>query len=68
MFATNACKGSDIMNVGIRNVEATKEILSQLKINILAEDTGLNYGRTIVFDSVSGELVIRAVGKPEKTI
>lgn len=59
---------NDIMNVGLKNVEATKEMLAKLNIKILAEDTGLNYGRTIVFDSNTGDLLIRAVGKSEKVI
>ncbi|MDE5781605.1 MAG: chemotaxis protein CheD [Lachnospiraceae bacterium] len=59
---------SEIMSVGQKNVEATKRILSELKIKIVAEDTGLNYGRTIIFDSQTGNLKIRAVGKQETII
>ena len=58
----------DIMRVGERNVEAVKAILGSLNIRIMAEDTGLNYGRTIVFYPEDGRLVIRAVGKPEKVL
>src|SRR5574344_1644793 len=58
----------DLMSVGEKNVSAVKTILDKLKIKILAEDTGLNYGRTIVFDSVNGMLLIKAVGKEEKSI
>lgn len=53
----------EFMNVGKRNVEASKQKLKDLKIPIVAEDTGLNYGRTIEFYTHSGELVIKAVGK-----
>lgn len=67
MFAFGAGH-NDIMCVGEKNIEAAKEVLDKLNIRILAEDTGLNYGRTIVFDSLTGNLLIRAVGKPEKTI
>ena len=67
MFSYGA-GNSDLMNVGDRNVEATKEALRKLNIRIVAEDTGLNYGRTIVFDSLNGDLLIKAVGKPEKVI
>lgn len=59
---------SDIMRVGERNVEAVKTILEKNNIRIVAEDTGLNYGRTIVFDPATGKLHIRAVGKKEVTI
>ena len=67
MFSYGA-GNSDLMNVGDRNVEATKEALRKLNIRIVAEDTGLNYGRTIVFDSLNGDLLIKAVGKPEQVI
>ncbi len=59
---------SELMQVGDRNVEATKVKLKELNINIIAEDTGLNYGRTIVFDSATGKLKIKAVGQMEKFI
>lgn len=59
---------SEAVRVGERNVEATKKKLAELKIPILAEDTGKNYGRTVIFYPETGDFVIRAVGKPEKTI
>ncbi len=58
----------DLVQVGKRNVEATKKKLSELKIPILAEDTGLNFGRTVIFYPETGDFVIRAVGKNERTI
>lgn len=59
---------SDMIQVGDRNVEASKEKLKELKIPILAEDTGANYGRTVTFYPETGEYHIRAVGKPPKII
>ena len=38
---------SDIGNVGQRNAEASRAKLKQLGIRLIAEDTGLNYGRTV---------------------
>lgn len=66
MFAFNS--NSEMLNVGGRNVEATKAKLSALRIRLLAEDTGLNYGRTIEFYPETGNLLIKSVGKPVKTI
>ncbi len=66
MFAFNS--NNDMLRVGDRNVEATKEKLNSLKIPIIAEDTGANYGRTIEFYPESGELIIKSVGKPIKKI
>ncbi len=60
--------GSDNLNVGAKNVEAVKAKLLELKIPIIAEDTGLNYGRTVIFDSVTGKYTIKAVGKEIKVI
>lgn len=59
---------SSIGQVGDRNVEATKAKLQELKIPILAEDTGANYGRTVIFFPETGEFHIRAVGKSEVII
>ena len=66
MFAFGS--NNDMLRVGDRNVAATKEMLKKLGIPLVAEDTGLNFGRTIVFYPETGSLVITAVGKPNKTI
>lgn len=59
---------SDMVRVGERNVEACKKKLSEMRIPILAEDTGDCYGRTVVFYPETGDFVIRSVGRPEKVI
>ena len=59
---------SDMVRVGEQNVEASKKKLQQLGIPLLAEDTGLNFGRTVIFYPENGDFVIRAVGKEEKVI
>ena len=64
----NFGNSSEMMRIGDRNVEATKEKLAQLGIRILAEDTGANYGRTIEFYSETGMLHIKAVGRELKII
>lgn len=58
----------DMMRIGERNVEATKNKLGKLGIRILAEDTGANYGRTIEFYPETGMLHIKSVGKELKVI
>ena len=45
MFAT----ASDKFNIGERNVEAVKKFLNANHIPILAQDVGLDYGRTQFF-------------------
>lgn len=59
---------SDMVRVGEQNVAASKKKLSELGIPILAEDTGLNYGRTVIFYPENGDFVIKAVGKDQKVI
>lgn len=66
MFAFS--NNNDMLRIGDRNVEASKLKLEKLGIRILAEDTGLNYGRTIIFYPETGELHVKSVGKPLKII
>ncbi|SEI41980.1 chemotaxis protein CheD [Lachnospiraceae bacterium A10] len=60
--------GSAAINVGQRNAMASKDKLKALGVRLIAEDTGLNYGRTVELYSETGDYVIKAVGKPPKTI
>ena len=66
MFAFDS--KSEMMQIGNRNVEACKSILKQLQIPIVAEDTGLNYGRTVTFYPETCNFEIKSVGKPVKII
>ncbi len=59
---------SELVAIGARNVEATKLKLRELHIRILAEDTGDCYGRTVEFYPETGDFIIKAVGKSQKTI
>lgn len=66
MFQFNT--NNEMLRIGDRNVEATKSKLNQLGIKIIAEDTGASYGRTIEFYPDTGDLLIKSVGKTQKTI
>lgn len=66
MFAFQ--RNSDLVKVGERNAEAARKKLRAMHIKLLAEDTGLNFGRTVIYYPETGEYVIKAVGKPEKSI
>ncbi|MDF2545864.1 chemotaxis protein CheD [Anaerosolibacter sp.] len=59
---------NDIMKIGERNVAATKEILEGLRIPLIAEDTGGNFGRTIELYSDTGILMIKTIGHGTKQI
>ena len=56
---------SSISNIGDRNTVAVKQLLRQLNIQIVAEDTGKNYGRTLYFDSADGTMRIKSVNRGE---
>lgn len=66
MFAFNS--NNDMLRVGQRNAEAVRAVLAKMNIRIIADDCGDSYGRTIEFYPENGNLVIKAVGKPPKTI
>lgn len=59
---------NDLIRVGDRNVEASKKKLAELKIPIIASDTGESYGRTVVFFPETGDFLIKAVGREERYI
>lgn len=64
MFAT----ANDKFNIGERNVAAVKAALRELRIPIIAEDTGLDYGRTVFFYPETGVMEIRAATKGIKQL
>lgn len=66
MFAVSGM--SNVGNIGERNAIAAREKLKELKIQLVAEDTGLNYGRTVELHCDTGEFYIKSVGKPLKII
>lgn len=51
---------SSFGNIGARNVVAVKSCLSRFGIPIYAEDTGLNYGRTVYFYTEDGTMVVKS--------
>ncbi len=53
-------------NIGARNVAAVKETLQKLQIRVIAEDTGLNYGRTVYFYTETGEMVVKSFAQGTK--
>lgn len=68
MFAISSSSTLSSLNVGDNNTETAKRVFKELGIRIIAEDTGLNYGRTIEFYADDGRLVIKSVGKDIKVV
>ena len=62
MFATT----SDKFNIGERNIAAVKKFLAANNIPIIAQDIGLDYGRTQFFYPETGIMEIRAAAKGNK--
>lgn len=58
---------SSFGNIGQRNVASVKNCLAQLQIRICAEDTGLNYGRTVYFYTENGRMVVKSFSNGVKT-
>jgi chemotaxis protein CheD len=56
------------INIGERNVEVVKRELYRLNIKLMAEDTGLNYGRTVKFSTEDGKMTVTAIGKGTKVL
>jgi chemotaxis protein CheD len=56
------------INVGERNVAATREVLAEVGIPLLAEDTGLDYGRSVYFYLEDGRVEVRSLKKGDRVI
>ena len=59
--------GSGI-NVGERNVLATREALAAAGVPIIAEDTGLDYGRSVYFHLADGRVEVRSLRKGDRVL
>jgi len=59
---------SDKFNIGDRNVASVKAALQLLKIPIIAQDTGLNYGRTVFFYPEDGSVKIKSTIKGDRML
>lgn len=60
--------GSGGIQIGDRNVVAVKAQLARFRIPLLAEDTGLDYGRTLEFHSEDGSVYVKTALKGSKAI
>ncbi len=56
-------QGSLVGTIGERNIASVKSTLQSLKIPIIAEDTGSNYGRTVYFDLDTGIMKVQSLSR-----
>jgi chemotaxis protein CheD len=62
MFQT----ANEKFNIGERNVVSVKAALQKLSIPVRAQDTGLNYGRTVFFNTEDGKVEVKSSMKGVK--
>jgi len=54
--------------IGKNNITKVRDVLTDLKIKIIAEDVGGDFGRTIDFYLETGEVKIKSIGKTLKVV
>jgi len=59
MFASLVPQGG--INIGERNVAAVRAVLAALKVPIVAEDTGADYGRSVYLFVKEGRVEVRSL-------
>jgi chemotaxis protein CheD len=61
----NLQKGSNVLNIGFRNIIAVKTALSKEGLKIVKSDTGGNKGRTFKLDVQTGFFSVKIIGQNE---
>ncbi|ACL69521.1 chemotaxis protein CheD [Halothermothrix orenii] len=56
------------LNVGSRNIKAVREILAEQNIDIVGEDVGKTYGRTMEFHTEDGKVIIKSYKMGKKIL
>lgn len=64
----SALIGGTGINVGERNIAATREVLAGAGIPLIAEDTGLDYGRSVYFHLSDGRVEVRSLKKGDRVL
>lgn len=56
------------VNVGERNIEATRRALAAAGIRLVGEDVGGDHGRSVFFDVASGVMQVRSLKRGNRTL
>lgn len=75
-FKAKIAGGSQLFNfrqaggisIGEKNIEAVRQTLKKMEINLQGEDVGGNFGRTMRFFVDSGKVQITTIGRGEKEL
>jgi chemotaxis protein CheD len=60
--------GDSVMKIGERNIEAVKETLNEIGINITGSDVGKDYGRSMYFYLDDGRVEVKSFSRDLITI
>jgi len=66
MFGNFGASGG--INIGERNIAAVRQALATRSIDIVAEDTGSDYGRSVYFNVADGRVEVRSVRKGSRAL
>jgi len=66
MFANLA--SSNAINIGERNVKAVRDVLASMRIRIVAEDTGSDYGRSVYLFACDGRVEVRSIKRGTRVL
>ena len=55
-------------DIGYRNLEQVRSALSELGVQVVAEDVGGSWGRTAILDLHTGRVLVKTVGKGEQVL
>ena len=56
------------INMGERNIAATRRALESAGIRVVAEDTGGDYGRSVYLDVATGRVLVRSLRRGDRTL
>jgi chemotaxis protein CheD len=66
MFANLAPMGG--INIGGRNVLSVRDVLAQMRLPLVAEDTGSDYGRSVYLHLDDGRVEVRSLRKGSRVL
>mgnify|MGYP004707904855 CR=1 FL=1 len=52
-------------DIGMRNIEQVKRLLSELGVPLIASDVGGSWGRTVIHNTETGTTRVKTVGRGE---
>lgn len=60
-----SCQVQSLVNVGARNIQVARDTLARLGLSLSKEHVGGDRGRKLVFDTKTGEVWLKLLGKAE---